>query len=174
MLQPLKSTWCHLENEIRNGMLWLTGKVNLSKPSEFANLSILYKAACDGVSDAVRGGLSAPRVMVHIDNGWDREPCMDWFTGLILDWSSLNKRLGCHRIVLSPLLLSQDDYCKSRQYPSMGSLTLKYSKPIMVLETDYPVEFIGKYKPKAVFSEPSISISERGQLDWVKRTIDTL
>jgi arabinogalactan endo-1,4-beta-galactosidase len=161
-----------LGNELRNGMLWPAGKVNPSKASDFANLSRLYRAARDGVSDAVKAGLRRPQVMIHIDNGWDRGLQLRWFSGLTAsrtvttaDWDVIG---------LSFYPFYSDKATFNNLASSMSALAAKYSKPIMVAETDYPVECKGKYKPKPAFSEPSIALSVKGQIDWTRRLISTV
>jgi arabinogalactan endo-1,4-beta-galactosidase len=161
-----------LGNEIRNGMLWPTGKVNPCNAAEFSNLAVLYKAARDGVSDAVRAGLSTPQVMIHIDNGWDKELQLNWFSGLTKSGIVTAKDWDVVGLSFYPFYSSKATFANLGA--SMNALAAKYDKPVMVAETDYPVECAGKYKPKPAFSEPSISISEKGQMDWTRRTIDVV
>lgn len=53
-------------NEIRNGMLWPTGKL----PGNWDNFAKLVKAGVDGV-DAGRGRAARPLIMIHYDQGAD-------------------------------------------------------------------------------------------------------
>lgn len=63
-----------LGNEIRNGMLWPLGKVNIdiepgsARVTNFTGLATLYKAARKGIDDA---GVPKPQIMIHIDNGYN-------------------------------------------------------------------------------------------------------
>jgi arabinogalactan endo-1,4-beta-galactosidase len=161
-----------LGNELRNGMLWPTGKVNPSRAGDFANLSRLYRGARDGISDAVGAGLRAPLVMIHIDNGWDRDLQLRWFAGLTAsrvvstaDWDVVG-------LSFYPFYSTKATF--GNLASSMSALAAKYAKPIMVAETDYPAQCQGKYKPKPAFREPSIAIGVKGQVDWTKRLISTV
>lgn len=66
-----------LGNEIRHGMLWPIGKVDVDiEPmsalvSNFSNLATLYKSARAGVDGAVDAGVKMPEVLIHIDDGWN-------------------------------------------------------------------------------------------------------
>jgi arabinogalactan endo-1,4-beta-galactosidase len=62
-------------NEIRHGMLWPLGRVDIDvQPwsalvANFSNLATLYKSARQGVEDAIDAGVRKPQVIIHIDNG---------------------------------------------------------------------------------------------------------
>jgi arabinogalactan endo-1,4-beta-galactosidase len=66
-----------LGNEIRHGMLWPIGKVDVDiEPmsalvANFSNLATPYKSARAGVDDAVDAGVKMPEVLIHIDDGWN-------------------------------------------------------------------------------------------------------
>jgi arabinogalactan endo-1,4-beta-galactosidase len=61
-----------LGNEIRHGMLWPEGYVEVDiQPTaalhkNFTDLATLWAAARSGVSDAVARGIKKPQVMIHI------------------------------------------------------------------------------------------------------------
>ena len=57
---------------------------------------------------------------------------------------------------------------------SMNTLADKYGKPMMVVETDWPVICDGKYNPIPAFSEPQIPVSVEGQLEWTRNTTATV
>jgi arabinogalactan endo-1,4-beta-galactosidase len=58
-------------NEIRHGMLWPLGQVNVDiEPfpalvKNFTNLATLYKSAREGIGDAVKEGLTRPSIMIR-------------------------------------------------------------------------------------------------------------
>ena len=65
-----------LGNEIRHGMLWPYGYVDVDTPASsivanFTNLATLWSAARNGVRDAVRAGHGHPQVMIHIVSNTD-------------------------------------------------------------------------------------------------------
>lgn len=76
-----------LGNEIRNGMLWPLGRVNVDLPeaervANFTNLATLYRSARYGVDDAVKSGAQRPQLMIHINNGWNQTLQESWFGAL--------------------------------------------------------------------------------------------
>ena len=56
----------------------------------------------------------------------------------------------------------------------MNTLADKYGKPMMVVETDWPVLCDGKYNPVPAFSEPQIPVNVEGQLEWTRNTTQTV
>jgi arabinogalactan endo-1,4-beta-galactosidase len=161
-----------LGNEIRNGMLWPTGRVNPSNSKEFTNLATLIKAAREGVSDAVHAGLTMPAVMIHIDNGWNTDLQTKWFSALtgtgivsVRDWDVIG-------LSFYPFYGKKATFANLAR--SMTTLATMYSKPIMVVETDYPARCDGNTKPRPEFSEPKIPISVDGQIEWNRRLIQTV
>jgi arabinogalactan endo-1,4-beta-galactosidase len=77
-----------LGNEIRHGMLWPTGYVDVdtvgaaARARNYTDLATLWAGARQGVTDAVRAGVKKPQVMIHIDNGWNVTLQQAWFGAL--------------------------------------------------------------------------------------------
>lgn len=125
-----------LGNEIRHGMLWPLGYVDVDKPAtNFANFAVLWKAARAGVDDAVNWGITKPQVLIHIDDGWNLTLQERWFSSL----------------TANNVPLSAWDVFGFSFYPFYGTaatlnnlkttlnaLAVKYGKPLHVVETDYP------------------------------------
>ena len=63
-------------NEIRSGLLWPTGRT-----SNFANVAHLLKAASRAVKESSLR--PQPKIMVHLDNGWDWNAQRNWYTSLL-------------------------------------------------------------------------------------------
>lgn len=61
-------------NEVRNGMMWPLGKL----PENWDNFARLFRAGLEGI-DAGRGQAPRPRIMLHYDNGADREGAKAFF-----------------------------------------------------------------------------------------------
>ena len=78
-----------LGNEIRHGMLWPVGYVDVdvqpwsATVANFSSLATLYKAARAGVDDAIHSGVRRPEVMIHVDNGWNITLQQRWYGALI-------------------------------------------------------------------------------------------
>ncbi|KAG8831875.1 hypothetical protein FRC17_002413 [Serendipita sp. 399] len=147
-------------NEIRQGLLWPVGKTpNWSAASQLLN---------SGRSGAIDGNPSSPpKIMIHIDNGWDWSLQQWWWDGIQ---------------VQGALTLDKVDYIGVSFYPFYGtSATLanlkssltnmanRYGRPIVVAETDWPASCSG-----TTLSEPSIPISASGQTQWVQKIAQVL
>lgn len=159
-----------LGNEIRNGMLWPLGEVDVdiepysARIANFSNLATLYKSARLGVDDAVAVGVPKPQVMIHIDNGWNLTLQQTWFssltgTGIVSteDWDIFGFSFYPFYGVDATLENLQD---------SLDTLANEYGKPLHVVETDWPVICNGSGAP--ALSEPSIPVSVPGQIEWVQ------
>lgn len=78
-----------LGNEIRHGMLWPVGYVDVDvEPwpktvANFSSLAYLWKAARAGVDDAIHAGVPKPQVMIHIDDGWNLTLQQRWFGAMV-------------------------------------------------------------------------------------------
>lgn len=182
-----------LGNEIRNGMLWPLGKVDVGVEDEaertegFKGLATLLKAARRGVDDGVAAANAAtnttddngngdgvaippPQVMIHIDNGWDLTMLTRWFTALVStnifsvsDWDVFG-------LTFYPFYGTGATFQTLTN--TVNSLAETYGKAIHVVETDWPVACGGEGAPS--LSEPEIPISVEGQLEWVGRIVDVV
>ncbi|SMY29757.1 unnamed protein product [Zymoseptoria tritici ST99CH_1A5] len=154
-----------LGNELEHGMLWPTGFVNITaEPIDFTNLSVLYKAAREGVNDACAAGVPEPSVMIHLPNGWDDELQLTWYDHLTAsgvvqpsDWDlfgvSMYDFYGGNATLLN-------------LETTLNAMALKYHKPILVVETDWAEECSIPVVPE-LMADTGISFSAQGQLDWV-------
>jgi arabinogalactan endo-1,4-beta-galactosidase len=158
-----------LGNEIRHGMLWPLGQVDVdvfptqARIANFTNLATLYKAAREGVDDAVHSGAVKPQVMIHIDNGWNLTLQETWFdaftaTGKVrpADWDLFGFSFYPFYGTAATL---------ANLKTTLTALAKKYGKPIHVVETDYPDLCDGADAP--ALSEPEIPVSVQGQIEWV-------
>lgn len=181
-----------LGNEIRNGMLWPLGKVDVGVEDEeertegFRGLATLLKAARRGVDDGVAASnppntnttddngnviiIPPPQVMIHIDNGWDLTMLTRWFTALVStnifsvsDWDVFG-------LTFYPFYGTGATF--ETLTNTVNSLAETYGKAIHVVETDWPVACGGEGAPS--LSEPEIPISVEGQLEWVGRIVDVV
>ncbi|KAH8927816.1 glycoside hydrolase family 53 protein [Atractiella rhizophila] len=160
-----------LGNEIRHGMLWPFGYVNVdtfptsARIQHFTNLATLYKAARRGVDDAVASGVAKPAVMIHIDNGYNKTLQLNWFeaflgTGKVslADWDVFGFSIYPFYGTAATFANLQD---------TLTTIANKYPKPIQVVETDFPAICNGSSAPQ--LSEPSVPVSADGQKQWVKK-----
>jgi len=160
-----------LGNEIRHGLLWPTGQADVDiEPwpavvKNFTNLATLYKAAREGVDDAVGRGAHRPEyIMIHIDNGWNLTLQERWFgaiteTGIVSpkDWDLFG-------FSFYPFYGTAATFENLKN--SLHTLAHQYRKPIQVVETDWPDQCSGPSAPP--LSEPNVPVSAAGQTDWVE------
>jgi arabinogalactan endo-1,4-beta-galactosidase len=116
-------------NEIPNGMLWDTGKLNSEsdEPSDqFTALSGLLKAGIAGVKDS---GASA-KIMLHLDRGGDNDLYRWWFDGVIAEG-----------VAFDLIGLSFYGYWHGELTDLADNLTdlaYRYNKGLVLVETSYP------------------------------------
>lgn len=165
-----------LGNEVRNGMIWPLGRVSVdvepqsARTANFTNLATLYAAAREGVRDAVATGVHAPQVMIHIDNGYNLTLQQRWFEALTA--TGKVSRSDWDVIGLSFYPFYGTAATLSNLKKTMRWLANKYSKPIHVVETDWPAICEGESAP--ALSEPSIPASVAGQLLWGREVMKAL
>lgn len=165
-----------LGNEIRHGMLWPFGYVDVdTKPTaariaNFTQFAELWASARLGVSDAVAAGVHKPQVMIHIDDGWNKTLQLDWFGALVgtgkvktSDWDVFGFSFYPFYGTAATLENLSD---------SLRAVAAKYGKPIQVVETDWPDICNGAAAP--ALSEPSIPVSVSGQTEWVRDIIQVV
>jgi arabinogalactan endo-1,4-beta-galactosidase len=75
-LQKTSPQWVQVGNEIANGMLWPSGKLNTWSNEEFKRLTGLLNSA----SSAVRASAGKPKVMIHLETGGDSTKTKTWLT----------------------------------------------------------------------------------------------
>ncbi|KAK6594086.1 glycosyl hydrolase family 53 [Botrytis cinerea] len=166
-----------LGNEIRHGMLWPVGYVDVdiqptkSLHQNFTSFATLWKSARAGVDDALAAGVQKPQIMIHIDDGWNVTLQQRWFDAL----------------TANGVPLSAWDVFGFSFYPFYGTAaTLEnlrttlhwvaetYRKPVHVAETDYPAICDGQYNPIPESSEPEIPYTVAGQLEWTEDVISVV
>jgi len=112
-------------NEIPNGMLWDTGKMD-GASDQFERLSGLLKAGIAGVRDS---GSSA-RIMLHLDKGGNNDLYRWWFDGMIAEGVEFDV-IGLSFYVYWHGEL--DDLSDN-----LNDLAGRYGKDLIVVETAYP------------------------------------
>ncbi|KAI1083064.1 glycoside hydrolase family 53 protein [Whalleya microplaca] len=145
-------------NEIRVGLLWPTGKTN-----NFDNIAQILHSAAWGVKDSDL--TTQPRIMVHLDNGWDWET-QKWF----------------YESVLAPgtFITSDFDMMGVSYYPfynagatlsslktSLTNMANTWGKEIVVAETNWPTSCTS---PQFAFPSDlkSIPFSAEGQTTFLQ------
>ncbi|KAL9086626.1 MAG: hypothetical protein Q9165_007069 [Trypethelium subeluteriae] len=158
-----------LGNEIRHGMLWPLGYVDVdTQPTEariqnFTNLAYLWAASRMGISDAVAAGVSKPQVMIHIDDGWNLTLQDTWFDALVGTGKVKSSDWDIFGFSFYPFYGTAATLANLQN--SLNSLANKWGKPLHVVETDWPEQCNGTDAP--ALSEPDIPVSVQGQIQWV-------
>ena len=78
-LQNTSPQWVQVGNEIANGMLWPTGKLDTWSSEEFKRLTGLLNSA----SAAVRASAGKPKVMIHLETGGDSRKTASWLSNAL-------------------------------------------------------------------------------------------
>ena len=165
-----------LGNEIRNGMLWPLGEVDVdvepasARIANFSNLGTLYSAARKGVDDAVAAGVYKPQVMIHIDDGWNLTLQETWFSSLTSTGKVKTSDWDIFGFSFYPFYGTAATLANLRE--TLNTIATKYNKPVHVVETDWPDLCHGPDAPG--LSEPSIPVSVKGQIEWVHNIINVV
>jgi len=165
-----------LGNEIRHGMLWPTGYVDVdtmptsARIANFTNFAELWAAARAGVNDAVSAGVKKPQIMIHIDDGWNKTLQLDWFGALVgtgkvktSDWDVFGFSFYPFYGTAATLATLAD---------SLAAVSKQYKKPVHVVETDWPDVCDGPDAP--TLSDTSVPVSVQGQTIWVRDIVSVV
>ncbi|KAI5199955.1 glycosyl hydrolase 53 [Aureobasidium subglaciale] len=165
-----------LGNEIRHGMLWPTGYVEVdtfptsARIANFTSLASLWSNARKGVDDAVKAGVKKPSIMIHIDDGWNKTLQLNWFEALTgsgkvkaADWDVFGFSFYPFYGTAATLDNLKD---------TLNAVATKYQKPVHVVETDWPAICDGATAPE--LSDTSVPISPAGQTEWVRDIVSVV
>ncbi|POM80890.1 Arabinogalactan endo-1,4-beta-galactosidase [Phytophthora palmivora] len=152
-----------LGNEITTGFLFPTGKID---NNDFSGFATLWKAARQGVTDAVSAGTTQPKVMIHLDNGWKSETVSWFFKSLFAEGTVTTDDVDVFGFSFYPFYNTKATI--DALTSSLTQLATTYSKPIYIAETDWPTEC------STVTLSADYPVSAKGQTEWVAATIDVL
>jgi len=143
-------------NEIRGGLLWPTGR-----SENFGNVAKLLKSASKAVKES---SLSPqPKIMIHIDNGWDWSAQKWWYESALSAGLSLGDfdQMG---VSYYPFYGSGATLSALRS--SLASMAKSWGKEIVVAETNWPQSCP---KPSQQFPSDlrSIPFSAAGQTQFI-------
>lgn len=151
-------------NEVTGGMLFPTGQIS---NNDFSNFATLFAAARAGVTEAVAAGVSKPKVMLHLDNGWKEETQLWWYKSLIATGTVSAIDFDVMGVSFYPFY--DTDATLDNLQSSLNSLASTYGKPVIVAETDWPVSCDG-----VTLSDTSIPVGAKGQTEWVDDIVTVL
>lgn len=119
------------------------------------------------MTDAVSAGVTKPKVMLHLDDGWNEDTQLWWYKSLIATGTVSSDDFDIMGVSFYPYYGT--DATLDNLQSSLNSLASTYGKPVMVVETDWPVSCDG-----VSLSDSSVSVSAAGQSTWVSDIISVL
>lgn len=145
-------------NEIRQGLLWPTGKTD-----QPWNTAKLLNSGVWGVKDSKLS--PKPKIMLHLDNGWDWST-QEWFYTTVFDQGTLNVN-DIDQMGVSYYPFYDSRATLSALKTSLTNMANKWNKEIVVAETNWPVSCP---KPAVAFPSDlkSIPFSADGQVQFIK------
>lgn len=124
-------------NEIISGMMWPDGKL----PENWKNLAELVQAGINGVNEGC-GNLARPKIMIHIDQGGNKEKTKYFFDNLL--------SYGVEFDVIGQSFYPWWHGSLLNLRENMIFMAKEYKKPIILVEVAYcyePTEYLTKNPP---------------------------
>ncbi|KAF9007307.1 arabinogalactan endo-1,4-beta-galactosidase [Hymenopellis radicata] len=146
-------------NEINDGMLWPTGQISKNGYSPLSQL--LHSAV-----SAVRSASSSTKTVIHIANGWYGEGVTSFYDQVFIQGALSADDVDVMGFSMYPFYDSGATL--NALQSSLSSIVSSYSKDVMLVETDWPVECPG------VNLTEDIPVSSTGQVTWVGDLVNIL
>ncbi|KAL4921570.1 family 53 glycosyl hydrolase [Aspergillus aurantiobrunneus] len=145
-------------NEIRNGLLWPLGTTD-----NYANIASILHSGAWGVKDSDLA--STPKIMIHLDNGWDWD-AQKYFYDTVLASGSALVSSDFDLIGVSYYPFFNEAATLASLESSLSSVQAAYGKDVLVVETNWPVSCP---EPEYTFPEDiaGIPFSVDGQRTFV-------
>ncbi|KAI0600138.1 family 53 glycosyl hydrolase [Biscogniauxia sp. FL1348] len=146
-------------NEIRAGLLWPTGTT-----SNFYNIAQLLHSGAWGVKDSDL--TTQPRIMIHLDNGWDWETQKWFYTSVLAEGPLVESDFDMMGVSYYPFYNSAATLASLKT--SLTNMASTWGKEIVVAETNWPTSCSS---PAYAFPSDltSIPFSAEGQTTFVQK-----
>ncbi|KAI1123620.1 glycoside hydrolase family 53 protein [Nemania abortiva] len=118
-------------NEIRSGLLWPTGRT-----SNFGNIARLLKAASKAIKESTLN--PKPKIMIHLDNGWDWNAQRSWYTSLLSANGGTFTLSDFDQMGVSYYPFYGSGATLSSLKSSLNNMAKQWSKDIIVAEVNWP------------------------------------
>ncbi|KAH8675532.1 family 53 glycosyl hydrolase [Xylariales sp. PMI_506] len=145
-------------NEITAGMLFSTGSTD-----NMYNLATILHSAAWGVKDSDLA--TTPKILIHLDNGWDWETQDWWYSGVLAEGPLLTTDFDMMGVSYYPFYNSEATLASLKT--SLTNMASAWGKEIAVVETDWPTSC-----PDPAYAFPSdltsIPFSAAGQTEFVQ------
>ncbi|CAH0481554.1 unnamed protein product [Peronospora belbahrii] len=158
----VKLTILSLGNKIAGGFLFPMGKIN----GDFKAFATLWKAARQGVTDAVSAGTSRPKVMIHLENGWNSNKVLPFFKGLFAEGTVTQNDVDAFGFSFYPFYNTEGNTCRAQVFSNGNGQYLRHRH---LRRRDQLADEVTKVKMSADFP-----VSAEGQVAWVAAIIDIL
>lgn len=144
-------------NEIRSGLLWPVGTTD-----SFENIATLLGSASRAVRESKLG--ADPRIMIHLDNGWDWGSQEWWYDSVLEAGLSAD---AFDQMGVSYYPFYGEDATLASLESSLSSMAEKYGKELVVAEVNWPQECSS---PEFAFPADvsDIPFSAEGQSEFLK------
>ena len=147
-------------NEIPNGLLWDSGKLD-EMSDQFSRLAGLLKAGIDGVKDS---GSSA-KIMLHLDKGGDNALYRWWFDGVIAEGVEFDV-IG---LSFYPYWHGELDGLSA----NLADLAQRYNREMILVETSYAHTLADRDgTPNVIHQEDQLAAgypaTVEGQTKWLR------
>ncbi|OHE93592.1 arabinogalactan endo-1,4-beta-galactosidase [Colletotrichum orchidophilum] len=151
-------------NEITAGLLFNTGKT-----SNWYNVAKLLNSAAYGIKDSTLS--PKPKIMIHLDNGWDSNLQANWYTSLLAQ--NVLKATDFDMMGVSYYPFYGPGATLAALKSSLSNLASKWGKEIVVAETNWPTSC-----PSPAYAFPSdlksIPFSAAGQTTFLQKVAEVV
>lgn len=151
-------------NEITAGLLWPLGKT-----AEYSNIAKLLHSGAWGVKDSDLA--STPKIMIHLDNGWDWSTQEYFYNEVLADGSLLSSDFDYMGVSYYPFYNSEATLSSLKS--SLSNMYSTFGKDVIVVETNWPFSC-----PDPAYAFPSdlqdIPFSTAGQEEFLQRLADVV
>lgn len=165
-LQKTSPQWVQVGNEIANGMLWPTGKLNTWSSEEFKRLTGLLNSA----SAAVRASAGKPKVMIHLETGGDSRKTASWLSNALANNLTRPDAIGLS-------YYSQWGGPLSNLEKTISIVANDFNFAVAIAETAYPNTRISPTKQVLDATKaplPGFAISPSGQAAYATKSCAVL
>jgi arabinogalactan endo-1,4-beta-galactosidase len=155
----IQPTIISIGNEIRAGLLWPTGRT-----SSYANIARLLQAGAKAVRES---SLKVkPKIMIHIDNGWDWGVQKYFYTTVLSQGTLLASDFDIMGVSYYPFYSPNATLASLKS--SLTNMASTWGKELQVVETDWPTSCPS---PRYQFPSDTKSIpySAAGQATWIQQ-----
>jgi arabinogalactan endo-1,4-beta-galactosidase len=164
--QKTSPQWVQIGNEIGNGMLWPTGKLNTWSNDEFKTLTSFLNSA----STAVRASSGKPKVMVHLETGGDLTKTQNWLRMALANGLTRPDAIGLS-------YYSQWGGALNNLEKTISVVASEFNFAVAIAETAYPNSLTATTKQVLDASKaplPGFAISPSGQAAYATKSCAVL